>query len=100
MLSSRSPSLYKFAMYLVERQNETRRVRPPVEFPLTDSRGVYVEKDRRRLPDRRDPEHNIDDYLKTESPIMWRRAVQTIFIVSLVVAANVAFVLMAYALIM
>ena len=87
-------------MYLIEKQNGTRRGRTHVEFPLTDSQGVYVEKDRRRLPDKRGPEHNIDDYLKTESRVMWRRAVQTVIVVSLLVAANVTFVLLVYALIM
>jgi len=87
-------------MYLAERKNETRRDRPPVEFPLTDSQGVYVEKDRRRLHDRRDPENNIDDYLKTEAPTNGRHTVLAVFIVFLLMAMNVAFVLMVYALIM
>lgn len=97
LLSSRRPLLCKFAMYLVERQNETRRDLPPVEFPLTDSQGVYVEKDRRRLPDMRGPEHNIDDYLKTEAPIIGRRTVRAVFFISLLLAMNVALVLMVYA---
>jgi hypothetical protein len=86
-------------MYLVERQNETLRDRPPVEFPLTDSQGVYVEKDRRRLQDRRGPEHNIDDYLRTEARIIGRHTVRAVFFISLIMAMNVAFVLMVYALI-
>mgnify|MGYP001553185616 FL=1 len=33
----------------------------PVEFPLTDSDGVLIVQERRRLPDRRKPVHDIDD---------------------------------------
>ena len=40
-------------MELVARQSEDRRHDMPVEFPLTDSQGLLVEKDRRRYPDRR-----------------------------------------------
>ena len=86
-------------MYLVEQQDDARRGRTPVEFPLTDSHGVYVERDRRRLPDRRAPEHIIDDYLKTEAPITWRRAVRAVIAVALLIAMNAAFVLMVYALV-
>lgn len=40
-------------MELVVRQAEDRRNDSPVDFPLTDSQGLLVEKDRRRYPDRR-----------------------------------------------
>ena len=34
---------------------------PYAEFPLTDCGGVYVIRDRRRLPDRRKPVHDLED---------------------------------------
>ena len=34
------------------RQKGTRRLGLPVEFPLTDGQGKFVNQDRRRLPDR------------------------------------------------
>ena len=37
----------------VPRQKGSRRVNPPAEFPLIDSCGVFLTRDRRRLPDRR-----------------------------------------------
>ena len=37
----------------VARKRVSRRFNLPVEFPLTDGRGVIVIQDRRRLPDRR-----------------------------------------------
>jgi len=99
LLSSRRPSLCKFSSCQVERKNEALLDHPPVEFPLTDSQGIYVEKDRRHLHDRRDPEHHTDDCLKAEAPISGRHTVRAVFFVSLLVAINVAFVLMVYALI-
>ena len=47
---------------LVVRQKGSRRMGLPVEFPLIDSEGVRVVRDRRRLPDRRKPVHNFDDF--------------------------------------
>ena len=38
---------------LIVRQSGNRRFDLPVEFPLTDSRGVVLIQDRRQLPDRR-----------------------------------------------
>lgn len=99
LLSSRRPSSCKFSSCLAERKNAARLDRPPVEFPLTDSQGVYVEKDRRQMPDRRDPEHHNDDCLKAEAPIIGRHTVRAVFLVSLLVAINIAFVFMVYALI-
>jgi len=49
---------------LIARQTNSRRFDRAVEFPLTDSQGLFVVKDRRRLPDRRKAEHGIND-LKT-----------------------------------
>ena len=46
---------------LIVRQRGSRRFDLPVEFPLTDSQGLFVVKDRRRLPDRRKAEHGIGD---------------------------------------
>ena len=86
-------------MSLVERQKGSRRDGLPVKFPLTDSQGVFVVKDRRRLSDRRDPEHSIDDYMKTKLPIMGGHIVRRLIFISLIVAINVIFVLMAYAMI-
>ena len=48
-------------MNLIIRQGGSRRVGLPVEFPLTDSRGLFVVKDRRRLPNRRKAKQGIDD---------------------------------------
>ena len=48
-------------MGLVIRQKGSRRWRLPAEFPLTDRQGVFVIQDRRRLPDRRKTEYELDD---------------------------------------
>ena len=48
-------------MNLIIRQRGSRRLDLPVEFPLMDSQGLFVIKDRRRLPDRRKAEYGIDD---------------------------------------
>ncbi len=44
----------------VVRQRGSRRFYLPVEFPLTDSRGVIVLQDRRQLPDRRKVKNDFD----------------------------------------
>ena len=46
---------------LMVRQRGSRRFDLPVEFPLTDSRGVILIQDRRRLPDRRKVKNDFDD---------------------------------------
>ena len=46
---------------LMVRQRGSRRLDQPVEFPLTDSRGVILIQDRRRLPDRRKVKNDFDD---------------------------------------
>ena len=48
-------------MTLIARQKGSRRFNLPVEFPLTDSREVFVIQDRRRLPDRRKVKYGLDD---------------------------------------
>ena len=59
------------SMTLIERQKGSRRFDFPVEFPLTASQGVIVIQERRRLPDRRREQYDLDDlddkvhYLKT-----------------------------------
>ena len=46
---------------LIVRQRGSRRCDLPVELPLTDSRGVIIIQDRRRLPDRRKVKNDFDD---------------------------------------
>jgi hypothetical protein len=48
-------------MTLIIRQESNRRMAASSGFPLTDSRGLVVLKDRRRSPDRRKVECDIDD---------------------------------------
>ena len=78
---------------LVIRQKAGRRWGLVADYPLMDSQGISVIQDRRRLPDRRKVEYGIDD-LK----VMLQK-MNSLTIVSLVMAINAAFVLMAYALI-
>jgi hypothetical protein len=54
----------EFIVTLIVRQRGSRRYDSPYEFPLTDSQGVDVILDRRRLPDRRKAKYGLDD-LKT-----------------------------------
>jgi hypothetical protein len=46
---------------LIIRQKGSRRFDLPVEFPLEDSRRVFVLQERRRLPDRRKEKFELDD---------------------------------------
>ena len=48
-------------MRLVVRQKGSRRMGLPVSFPLTDSDGIVVAHDRRQVPDRRKPVHDLED---------------------------------------
>ena len=48
-------------MNLTVRQKGSRRFDLPVEFPLMDSQGVFVIKDRRQLTDRRKVKDDPDD---------------------------------------
>jgi len=43
------------------RQKGNRRWNLPYEFPLVDSQGILVMRDRRRLPDRRKAAYDLDD---------------------------------------
>jgi hypothetical protein len=79
-------------MILIERQKGSRRFDMPIEFPLEDSQRVTVIQDRRRLPDRRNAEQGNDD-LKVIPAKM-----NSLTIVSLIIAINTAFVLITYAL--
>ena len=79
-------------MILIERQKGSRRFDMPVEFPLEDNQRVIVIQDRRRLPDRRKAEHGNDDQKIILSKM------NSLTIVSLIIAINTAFALMAYAL--
>jgi hypothetical protein len=83
-------------MELVARQAGDRRVYPPVEFPLTDSQGFLVDKDRRRLPDRRRTGYRrvpLWAALYERKGRIWNR----IIAISLIVGINAAFILLVYA---
>lgn len=43
------------------RQKGSRRMGLPVDFPLTDSQGVLVLQDRRKMPDRRKTQCGLED---------------------------------------
>ena len=51
------------SLALIVRQKGSRRFDLPIEFPLTDSQGLLVVKDRRRLSERRKAEHSIYDLI-------------------------------------
>ena len=51
----------ELSVRLIKRQKGSRRLRIPVEFPLTDRQDVLVIRDRRLLPDRRKEICGIDD---------------------------------------
>jgi len=59
---------------LIARQSGSRRFDQAVEFPLTDSQGLFVVKDRRRLSDRRKAEHGIKDLNAILSKIARKKA--------------------------
>jgi hypothetical protein len=48
---------------MVVRQKGSRRWKLLAEFPLTDSQGVFVIKDRRQLSDRRKVKDDADDLM-------------------------------------
>jgi hypothetical protein len=50
-----------FRMKLVVREKRSRRMELPAGFPLIDSQGLLVARDRRQLPDRRKQQYGIDD---------------------------------------
>jgi hypothetical protein len=59
---------------LITRQSDSRRFDRAVEFPLTDSQGLFVVKDRRRLSDRRKAEHGINDLKAILSKLARKKA--------------------------
>ena len=95
---NRQQSFTERVMELVARQVGSRRDYPPVEFPLTDSQGVYVEKDRRQHTDRRKLGYGIVPlraaFYKTKGRIRNR-----LILISLIVATNAVIILLVYALI-
>ena len=50
-------------MTMIVRQKGDRRFNLPVEFPLVDSQGIFVIKDRRQLTDRRKAKDDPDDLI-------------------------------------
>ena len=50
-------------MTIIIRQKGDRRFNLPVEFPLMDSQGLFVIKDRRILSDRRKVKDDTDDLM-------------------------------------
>jgi len=85
-------------MHLVERQKDSRRDELPVEFPLTDGQGLIVEKDRRQVPDRRTSAY-LQGHPISRLSITRSHAMNRLTFVSLILALNVVFALMVYALI-
>ena len=85
-------------MELVTRQSQDRRHDLPVEFPLTDSQGLLVEKDRRRYPDRRRAGYGHVPlraaFYKTNGGIRNR-----LIAISIIVVTNALFLLLLYAVI-
>jgi len=51
----------EFNVSFITRQKGSRRYDLPAEFPLVDSNGVLVLEDRRQIPDRRQPIHDLAD---------------------------------------
>ena len=49
----------------IARQKGSRRMIFPAEFPLVDDQGLVVIQDRRRLPDRRNAQHDTSDLRTT-----------------------------------
>jgi hypothetical protein len=48
---------------MIIRQKGDRRFNQPVVFPLMDSQGLFVIKDRRQLSDRRKVKDDTDDLM-------------------------------------
>jgi hypothetical protein len=57
----------QFAMKFIVRGKGTRRWNLPVEFPLIDSDDLLVLRDRRKLPDRRKKEYDLNDFSRVLS---------------------------------
>ena len=84
-------------MELVARKAVDRRDDSPAVFPLTDSQGLLVDKDRRRHPDRRRIGYgtiHLKSALNTTTGISRKRLIA----ISLIVVINAAFLLLLYAL--
>ena len=83
-------------MELVARQADDRRDDSPAEFPLTDSQGFLVDKDRRRHPDRRRIGYGTvplrGAFYKTKGSILI-----IMITISLIVGIHSAFILLVYA---
>jgi len=81
-------------MELVARQAGDRRDNSPAKFPLMDSQGLLVDKDRRRHSDRRRiGRADLKAVLyKTKGGIRNR-----LIAISLIVGINAAFILLVYA---
>ena len=53
----------ELSVTMVVRQKGDRRFNLPVEFPLVDSQGLFVIKDRRQLSERRKVKDDTDDLM-------------------------------------
>ena len=85
-------------MDLAARQKDSHRDGLPVEFPLKDSQGLFVIKDRRRVLGRQKAEQDYND-LKV---ILLKKRVATmkrLIFISLIVGINVIVIFIVYALI-
>ena len=83
-------------MELVARQADDRRDGSPVEYPLTDSQGLLVDKDRRRYSDRRRIGYGtvpLRAVLYKTKGSSWNRLIA----ISLIVGMNAALILLVYA---
>jgi len=83
-------------MELVARQAYDRREDSPVEFPLMDSQGFLVDKDRRRHPERRRTGYGqvpLRATLYRTKGSTWNRLIA----ISIIVGINAAFILLLYA---
>ena len=82
-------------MELVARQADDRRDDSPVKFPLTDSQGFLVDKDRRQHPDRRMTGYgkvSLRAALYKTKGSIWNRLIA----ISIIVGINAAFILLVY----
>ena len=85
-------------MELVARQGKRRRDGLSVEYPLTDNQGLFVDKDRRRFPDRRKSAYGFISPKVVPSKKS-RAITNRLIFISLIVVINVAFIWMVYTLI-
>jgi hypothetical protein len=86
-------------MDLAPRQVGRRCEYSPADFPLTDSQGLLVDKNRRRNPDRRRAGYG-HAILRAAINIKKSEYIRNRLIaISLIVASNATFILLIYALI-